>query len=87
MKIIERIYFQLDGFFKAGKILIPAKNRTELLLSRIIAILLIGICLLTLVFLNFGVALPSRIYLRIIINIGPLVYFIIIFYKGLSIKL
>ena len=85
MKLSDKIYYQVNGFFKSGKTIVSAKNKSELFLSRIL-----GTCILVLTISWFsfvsglGSGIPFRIHIRAILYLIPSVGFIIMFYKGIS---
>lgn len=84
--IIDEIYAQFRGLIKAGKRIVPAQNRTELIVSRIIGIVLFLFSILFIRVIFTLDYLPLRIYIRVFIVIAPLMTFAFKFYRGISIS-
>ncbi|MBN1339074.1 MAG: hypothetical protein JXA03_07115 [Bacteroidales bacterium] len=87
MNFSDFIYRQTDGFLKAGKNLEKPQDETDLKMSRGFAL---GLAVFTLLFygflVGFSISLPARIHLRALLYLAPMIWFIVRFYKGISIR-
>ncbi|MFC2107055.1 hypothetical protein ACFLRY_01845 [Bacteroidota bacterium] len=87
MKIFDYIFYQVDGFTKAGKKLVKPKNDIEKGISKILAIisLLLAVVFYLFVF-NSGFNVPVRIHIRALIYLVPWLGMAYKLYKGVSIS-
>ena len=84
---VQYIYNQVDGFFKAGKKIAPPENKFEFFISRLIAsiMLIFMIVFYLFIFLGSG-SIHPRIITRSLLYMAPLISFVVMFYKGVSIS-
>ncbi len=87
MKLSDYIYRQVDGFNRAGKKIVRPQNDIEKIASRFVAIMLLLIVIAFYIFIiRLGTNIPLRIHIRTWIYFVPILSFVVMFYKGVSIS-
>ncbi len=86
MTFFYNIHYQIKSFFSSGKKIRKPINKTELIISRLIAFLLLALAINLFGYLFRFKFLPLIIYLRSLIVLVPMITFMIKFFQGISIS-